>query len=127
MEKKLLTVAVVGVIGIIIIAFVVVFQFAQQQSDRQAAIDLVNQENLKAEYGSIYETYSKEAVAKCSQYSNPNKIGDTTPAQEKCYEDLMDKYGIFDSKYDSVRTEVMTESADRLIEATDNLLNGLYG
>jgi hypothetical protein len=80
---------------------------------------------LRAEFSSIYEKSSTESIQKCSSLGNPRNYSETTPAQQKCYEDVWDKYGIFDKKYDSVRTDVMLEYSDRLIEETDRLIDDL--
>ena len=42
MDKKIIIIGIVGVIGIITIASVVVYQFLQQQDDRQKAINTIN-------------------------------------------------------------------------------------
>ena len=120
---RLVTLGIIGVAAVLLIAGIVAYQFMQQQSDRQAAIDLVNKQSLKAEYSSIYDAYSTEAAEKCSQYDNPNNLSETTPTQQKCYEDLMDKYGIFDKKYDAVFSEVIDERTERLIEAANELID----
>jgi antitoxin component HigA of HigAB toxin-antitoxin module len=104
--NKIFLLAIIGVSAIALIAAIVVFQFIQQQSDRQAAIDTVTDlmtdkpTPLQEEFKAKLDMYIKEAAEKCPSSDN---INTTTPEQQKCYEDLIDKYGLLDEKYDEFR------------------------
>lgn len=86
--------AIVGVTGVSIIAGIVAYQFIQQQQDRQVAIDLVNKQKLQEENHINYQTYLEESIRKCDPLMPPQN--------DKCNQDLRDKYQLDDKKYDLV-------------------------
>jgi hypothetical protein len=101
---------IIGVAGVLIIAVIVSYQFIQQQIDRQAAIDLVNnqtnEQEQKKEFITNYEAYLLEAATKCDFYlslENRTELLALQLKQVKCNEDLLKKYGLMDSKYDEVK------------------------
>lgn len=81
----------------------------QQQTDRQAMIDLVNkqrnEQEQKKEFITKYEAYLLEAATKCDFYlalENRSELLALKLKQLKCNEDLLKKYGLMNSKYDEV-------------------------
>ena len=102
---------IIGVGAVSIIAVIVTYQFIQQQTDRQAMIDLVNkqinEQEQKGEFITKYEAYLLEASTKCDFYlalslENRSELLALQIKQLKCKEDLLKKYGLMDSKYDEV-------------------------
>ena len=88
--KRVTLLAVVGVIGVSIIACIVVFQFIQGQGDRQVEI----KQNLQEEYDRNLEAYSNDQG--CFGMSNQE-------AYEACIHDQwVNKYHLDDEKYKDV-------------------------
>ena len=104
--NKMLILAIAGVSGVLVIASIVSYQFAEHQSAEQAVADLIDKQYLKEEYRDKHNVYLSEASEECSEFTN------LTPEYEKCAEDLMDKHGLLNRKYDEVRLEVIDEQVE---------------
>jgi Tfp pilus assembly protein PilE len=104
--NKILMLAIAGVSGVLVFASIVAYQFAEHQSAEQVVADLIDKQYLKEEYRDKHNVYLSEVSEECSQFTN------STPEYEECTENLMDKHGLLDSKYDEVRLEVIDEQME---------------
>lgn len=107
--KPIFLLAIIGVIGVLVIAGIVSYQFIreqiQEQEYRQRTIDSEKKAILQEEYDAKFSAYVNELTEKC----NPNMVSSNTlNASEKivmkqCADNAWENNGLADPKFEVMR------------------------
>ena len=107
--KPILLLAIIGVVGVLIIAGIVAYQFIQEQIQeqevRQAAADLEKKALLQEEYDERFSAYVNELTEKC----NPDMVSSNSLnasekiAMKQCADNAWERNGLTDPKYEVFR------------------------
>jgi Na+-translocating ferredoxin:NAD+ oxidoreductase RnfG subunit len=106
--KAIILLAIVGVIGVLIIAGIVGYQFIREQIQEQKHIQrekILSNYTLRDEYDKKFQAYANELTEKC----NPNMVSSNSLnasekiAMKQCADNAWENNGLADPKFNALR------------------------